>query len=345
MRLLRAGVGVVLGLVGGGPVPGRTALPKLIVVAPPGDTLRSVLPQFTIRANEIDPADRPLTLTLQLSERADFGGTPLLERSAVGDTMRAGPDRPLPAGLPHYRRARVRTSRGQDAVSEITGPRVTSAWARLVDPNSSRGVTLDSRRPKFIWSPAAIPPSLGAWNFALTVENVATRQRLQIGPIRDTTAIPTVDLETNSSYRWAVTSFLATGDSSVTRSDASFVIVEPGAPTVTLLYQNFPNPFPTPTSATTCIWFDLHRPTDATVTVHDIRGGLVRTIVPHGTLSGGFLPGRYGRGVVGSNTGCDLRFAWDGQGDDGKVAPTGVYLIRLKTDYSVSFKRALYRGR
>ncbi|MEP7343721.1 MAG: hypothetical protein ABI877_00580 [Gemmatimonadaceae bacterium] len=316
-----------------------------MVVAPAGDTLRNVVPQFTIRASEIDPADRPLTLTLQLSERADFTGTATFERSGVGDTLRVGPDRPLAAGIPLYWRARARTSRGQDVISDVAGPRVTSAWARLVDPNSSRGVTLDSRRPKFIWSPAAIPSSLGTWQFVVTVENVATRQSLRIGPIRDTTVIPAVDLESNSSYRWAVTSYLASGDTSVTRSDASFVIVEPGAPTVTLLYQNFPNPFPTPTSATTCIWFDLHRPTRATVTVHDIRGGLVRTIVPNSTLSGSFLPGRYGRGGLGSNTGCDARFAWDGRGDDGNAAPTGVYLIRLKTDYSVSFKRALYRGR
>jgi flagellar hook assembly protein FlgD len=123
------------------------------------------------------------------------------------------------------------------------------------------------------------------------------------------------------------------------------VIVEPGAPTVTLLYQNFPNPFPSSNSSTTCIWFDLHRATNATLTVHDIRGSLVRTIVPSAQVSGAFVPGRYGRGVVGSNSGCDSRFVWDGKSDDGTFAPMGVYLLRLKTDYSVSFKKALYRGR
>ncbi len=161
----------------------------------------------------------------------------------------------------------------------------------------------------------------------------------------DTSAVPTVDLETNSSYRWAVTSFFPAGDSAMTRSDASFVIVDAASPTVTLLYQNFPNPFPTAGSATTCIWFDLHRSTTVQVTVHDIRGGLVRTIIPNEAVRNDFSPGRYGRGTVGSNTGCDMRFVWDGRGDDGQPAPTGVYLIRLKTDYSVSFKRALYRGR
>lgn len=343
MRLVWASA--TLSLLGGRPVAERAAPPHLTVVAPVGDTLRSVLPQFTVRATEIDAADRPLTLTLQLSDRPDFVGPPVLERTGAGDSLRVAPDRPLPSGVALYWRARGRTARGVDVVSDITGPRVTSAWARLVEPNSSRGTTLDSRRPKFIWSPAVIPASLGAWQFKLAVENVATHQSLRIGPMRDTTAIPTADLETNTSYRWAVTSYLASGDTSVTRSAASFVIVEPGAPTVTLLYQNFPNPFPSSTSGTTCIWFDLHRATRATVTVLDIRGSLVRTVVPSSTVSGAFLPGRYGRAVVGSNTGCDLRFAWDGRADDGTTAPTGVYLIRLRTDYSVSFKRALYRAR
>ena len=323
----------------------RTAPPHLAVVAPAGDTLSSVLPAFTVRATQIDPADRPLALTLQLSDRPDFGGTLIFERTGSGDSLRVALDRPLVAGVAVYWRARGRTARGVDFASEMAGPRTTAAWARLVDPNSSRGVTLDSRRPRFIWSPASIPASLGGWQYLLSVENVATRQSLRVGPTRDTTAIPTADLETNSSYRWAVTSYLASGDSSVTRSAAGFVIVEPGAPTVTLLYQNFPNPFPTPASAGTCVWFDLHRATRVTVTVHDIRGGLVRSLVPSTTVSGAFLPGRYGRGGVGSNTGCDVRFSWDGRADDGSTAPTGVYLIRLKTDYSVSFKRALFRGR
>lgn len=321
------------------------ALPRLTVIAPPGDTLRLLLPQFVVRATEVDPADRPLTLTFQLSERADFGGTLLLERTGTGDSLRVAPERPVPGGVALYWRARARTARGQDAVSDVTGPRIASAWARLIEPNSSRGTTLDSRRPRFIWSPAPIPASLGTWQFVLTVENTATHQRLRLEPQRDTTAVPAVDLESNSSYRWSVTSYLGNGDSAVVHSGASFVIVEPGAPTATLLYQNFPNPFPSATSATTCVWFDLHRATTAQLTVIDIRGSLVRTIVPSAAVSGAFVPGRYGRGIIGSNTGCDPRFAWDGRTDDGRPAPTGVYLIRLKTDYGMSFKRAVYRGR
>jgi hypothetical protein len=321
------------------------AATRVTVIGPPGDTLRTVLPLFTVRASDVDPADQPLSLAVQVSERPDFAAPVLFEATGTGDSLRATPPRLLPGGRTIYWRARGRTARGTDLVSEVTGPRVTSAWTRLIDPNSIRGVTIDSRRPRFVWSPAPVPPSLGAWEFMVTIENVATRQAIRIGPIHDTTAVPTVDLETNSSYRWSVTAYLATGDSSTTRSAASFVIVDAGAPTVTLLYQNFPNPFPSSSTASTCIWFDLHRATTVTLTVLDIRGALVRTLVPSATVSGAFVPGRYGRGSVGSNTGCDSRFSWDGRADDGSIAPTGVYLVRLKTNYSVQFKRALFRGR
>lgn len=319
--------------------------PTVTVVGPTGDTLRTVLPLFIVRSTGLDPLDIPVTTTLQLSERPDFGGPLLLERVASGDSIRVTPDRPLPGGTTLYWRGKVRTARGQEFVSDIVGPRVAAAWANLVEPNSPRGLTLDTRRPKFIWSPAALPSTFGGWQFAVSIDNVANHQRIHLGPIRDTTVTPTVDLETNASYRWSVTSYLATGDSSVTRSASSFVIVEPGAPTITLLYQNFPNPFPTTTSATTCVWFDLHRATRVTLTVHTIRGDLVRTLIPSENVSGSFVPGRYGRGVVGSNNGCDTRFVWDGRTDAGTLAPTGVYLIRLRTDYAVLFKKALYRGR
>ncbi|MFN8572293.1 MAG: hypothetical protein U0132_09555 [Gemmatimonadaceae bacterium] len=324
---------------------GTATVARLTVAGPLGDTLRSVMPPFIVRATDVDPLDQPLTLTLQVADRPDFVTPLLYEVSGAGDSLRATPPRPLPGLHTIYWRARGHTARGTDILSDVTGPRVSAAWTRLIDPNSVRGVTIDSRRPRFVWSPATIPSSLGSWEFVVTIENVATRQAIRLGPTHDTTATPTVDLESNSSYRWSVTAYLSSGDSSTTRSDASFVIVDPGTPTVTLLYQNFPNPFPSSSSATTCTWFDLHRATRVTLTVLDIRGSLVRTLVPGPSVSGAFVPGRYGRGVVGSDSGCDARFAWDGRADDGSLAPTGVYLIRLKTDYSVQFKRALFRGR
>lgn len=126
-------------------------------------------------------------------------------------------------------------------------------------------------------------------------------------------------------------------------AQASGASQQASPPTVTLLYQNFPNPFPSPSSGVTCIWFDVHRSTIVRLSVHDIRGTRVRTLVPSFSVSGFFLPGRYGRGPTGTS-GCDARFSWDGRADDGSVAPTGVYLIRLQTDYTSITKKALFRG-
>jgi hypothetical protein len=117
-------------------------------------------------------------------------------------------------------------------------------------------------------------------------------------------------------------------------------------PATTLLYQNFPNPFPTPISPTTCVWFDLAQASQVNLTIHDIRGHLVRRIVPSSAITNNAFPaGRYGRIDAGSTVGCDGRFSWDGRDDRGSFVPTGVYLLRLKTDTYEGVKRILFRGR
>jgi hypothetical protein len=118
----------------------------------------------------------------------------------------------------------------------------------------------------------------------------------------------------------------------------------PARPAVTLLYQNFPNPFPTTESRTTCIWFDLDRVSTVTLTIHDVRGNLVRRILPATTGTPPLSPGRYGRASPSSGTGCDPMLTWDGRADDGSVVPRGVYLIRLRAAGTESIKKALFQG-
>ncbi|HSA54050.1 MAG TPA: hypothetical protein VLE53_00025 [Gemmatimonadaceae bacterium] len=115
-------------------------------------------------------------------------------------------------------------------------------------------------------------------------------------------------------------------------------------PAVTLLYQNFPNPFPTTTAAETCLSFDLHRPSRVSLTIHDIRGNLVRSIVPSPQVAADLAAGRYGRSVPGDAAPCDPRFLWDGRADDGRVVAPGAYLVRLRTESHESFRRMLFRG-
>ena len=116
-----------------------------------------------------------------------------------------------------------------------------------------------------------------------------------------------------------------------------------GRPAVTLLYQNFPNPFPNTASRATCIWFDLDRTTSVSLTIHDVRGNLIRTLLPNASSPPFLQPGRYGRGSS-SGPGCDPAFLWDGTAADGSVVPRGVYLIRLRAAGVQSIKKAVFQG-
>ncbi|NUO64054.1 MAG: hypothetical protein HOQ11_17490 [Gemmatimonadaceae bacterium] len=118
----------------------------------------------------------------------------------------------------------------------------------------------------------------------------------------------------------------------------------PGKPPVTLLYQNFPNPFPSATSPTTCLWFDLQSDASVTLGIYDLRGHLVRTIVPSGQVPARLVAGYYGRGGSVPAGGCDAHFAWDGRGSDGRNVPAGVYLARLGVNGSWQTRKIVFRG-
>ena len=117
-----------------------------------------------------------------------------------------------------------------------------------------------------------------------------------------------------------------------------------GRPTITLLYQNFPNPFPTGLSRVTCIWFDLNRTTSVSLTVHDVRGNLVRRLLPNASTPQFLQPGRYGRAAPTVDQGCDPALTWDGRASDGSIVPRGVYLIRLRAGSTQSIKKAVFQG-
>ena len=118
-------------------------------------------------------------------------------------------------------------------------------------------------------------------------------------------------------------------------------------PRTTILYQNFPNPFPAGGSLTTCVWFDLARTSDVLIEVLDIRGNVVRTLVPSRNIPGRLEAGRYGRvtGNLPDGFGCDDRFVWDGVAADGRTVPAGVYLLRMRTDGTEIVRRMLFLGR
>lgn len=118
-------------------------------------------------------------------------------------------------------------------------------------------------------------------------------------------------------------------------------------PRTTNLYQNFPNPFPAGGGLITCVWFDVARDTDVLVQVLDIRGNVVRTLVPSNAVPVNHSAGRYGRasGNLPDGFGCDERYAWDGVASDGRVVPAGVYLLHMRADGIEVVRRMLFLGR
>jgi alkaline phosphatase len=79
------------------------------------------------------------------------------------------------------------------------------------------------------------------------------------------------------------------------------------------LDQNFPNPF----NPSTTIAFDLARTEHVSLSVFDMQGRLVRTLVNEARAAGPYS-------VV-----------WDGVGDDGRRAASGSYVYRLESDSQV----------
>jgi hypothetical protein len=165
--------------------------------------------------------------------------------------------------------------------------------------------------------------------------------------VRDSTWRPPTDLQANTPYRWRVRATLPSGVSVQATSVGTFLVKDQPLPAVTLVYPNFPNPFPTATAFSTCIWFDVAEPgARIALDVTDLRGNLVRQLVPGPDGQQDFLPGRYGQGEPGTGSSCSNRFVWDGTGNDGRTVAPGVYLLRFQSGLQrATFRRMLFLGR
>lgn len=308
-----------------------------------GDTLREVNPLFVVRATPAAGGDAIRSVTLQIDDAADFR-SPIFELTENADLLSVRLARPLPHNTPLWWRASARTS--TEAFFSDVMTAASAPWVMLLDPNRPSGSFLGSRRPLFTWSGAPLTNPPGPWQYTLEIINVATRQVTRLGGLTDTVAASPIDLEFNASYRWAVSAMPADLTDSVrVESAGSFVIVDERIPRVTLLYQNFPNPFPTISVPHTCIWFDLHVNARVALEVLDLRGNHVRWIVPASGFGPLLSAGRYGRAVVDGSVGCDPRLTWNGATDEGRIAHPGVYLLRFRAGDVETVRKMLFRGR
>jgi hypothetical protein len=236
-----------------------------------------------------------------------------------------------------------------DSVTWDTGPIgefTVPAWVTLTAPDGPGGVTIRDPRPLFEWDSPGVssPPGPFTYDLEITRADDGVLES-EAHNLVGTDHTVTRDLERNTPYRWSVTARL--GEASyVAESQGTFLIIDDSAPSATLLFQNFPNPFPNQASgaSATCIWFDLARSGAVTLDVLDMRGHVVLNLVPGTEFDQVLEAGRYGRPDVGVTGTCDPRLAWDGRASDGASVPQGVYLIRLHTPEGTYFKRAVFMG-
>jgi len=323
---------------------------RTVTVQGPADNpLLDGIPAFSITAVGFQPGDFPLRYTLQIGTNIGFAtgivtDTTVLNVTAAQVTI--APRRLIPERSSVYWRAVVTTNTGLQVSSPVVGPRLTATWLTLLAPNNPNGSIVTAKRPTFTWTSARIDASAGRWQYELRIID-AHGTTVQVHRLDITSFVLPADLEGNTSYRWTLMGWTPAGDTARVQSAASFVVLDSTVPPATILFQNFPNPFPNARVAATCIWFDLQTAATVELQIMDLRGNHVRSIIPSANFpaSGTLAAGRYGRASEGSNSGCDPRLTWDGYADDGHPVPPGVYLIRLRAGGVETFRKALYKGR
>ncbi len=228
---------------------------------------------------------------------------------------------------------------GDLAVSESTavrGPDVVPQWVTQLTLAAPAGQSIRDSLPLFAWHAVPVPPPYGPFRFDVDVYPASRTPAEAVASARgitDTTFTPPQALERNLPYRWRVVARLATGDSSIVTSRGTFVVLDESVPSATVLFQNFPNPFPNAALGvtTTCFWFDVGQTGPVELAIYDLRGRLMRRLTPSAAAG---LPavldaGRYGRPAADAVGTCDPRFTWDGRDETGAYVRPGVYLYRL----------------
>ena len=327
----------------------------LTVEGPEGAVLSTITPRFTLKLRGISQTgSRPSLYTLFISRSASVEGS-FVETidAATSDTVvNMIVLRLLPNGTPSnpitiFWKARVTLANGTVIESDITGPRQVPLWLKLLSPkdSGSGGGTTENRRLTFVWQSAKLDPSFGPWtyDFQIFTDPPSPGSTVSAAPT-DTTFSPPQDLDANKQYKWRVTATVPkTRDQVSVASLGTFSIRDPSVPTATLLYQNFPNPFPTPVSFSTCFWFDIKAGgARVSLDILDLRGSLVKRIVTARDLPAGI----HGRGLEGSGSNCDQLYVWNGTDANGLTVPAGIYLARFTaTGTQPLFKKIVFRGR
>jgi subtilisin family serine protease len=322
------------------------AFPTGVEALAPLDSLASVTPTFSWDAGTPPPGVAPDTFRLQVG--TDTGLATLLLDSTVTSSSVTLPVA-LPPGTRLYWRVTARSALGTSERTPRTGPLIAPPWVTLRTLDAPSGESIRDSQPLFVWHapPVAAPP--GPFTFDLSVYPASEGPENPVIAVRgltDTTFRPAAPLEKNLPFRWRIVAHLGASDSSVVTSTGTFLVLDQAAPATTILFQNFPNPFPNRALGvmTSCIWFDIATAGEVSLDIYDIRGRLVRRLVPARDVPSRLDAGRYGRPAGNALGTCDPHFAWDGRDEQGAYVRPGVYLYRLSAPGFRDTKRIVFLG-
>lgn len=292
-------------------------------------TLRTLGPHFEWTAGRVNPLAGQIVYRLELADDPSF--TRILHADSVTDASTLGLTRAFGPGTSFWWRVVARTQDGIVRTTAPRGPFTVPEWVRLDTLAPASVVYIETARPKLKWSALPAPPPIGPLRYDVQILSARDGVVVQEVPnLRTDTVTLPVPLAYNHPYLWRVIARSPLGVADTAESVGSFVVTSRVLPPTTLLHQNFPNPFPRPELGLnrTRIWFDLEEQSVVELTIHDLRGHLVRRLIPdRGCGRVVLAPGLYGREEEGEIPCVQTR--WDGRDDSGRLMPRGVYIVRL----------------
>ena len=306
-----------------------------------GNVLTTLQPTFTWIAPLRHPS-MPVTFRVEVATDPNFENIVYVD--SVRDVTSLTVKRPLPAAPRLFWRVVAEAFPGVRRVTVAPTPFTMPDWVRLLEPEAGSFTT--TTRPTFRWRSLEAPSPIGPLTYELQVLNAQTGTIVQrvANLTSDSVELPQ-PLIPNVSYRWRViVASQVPGAVDTVESAGNFVVTTNEKPPATLLYQNFPNPFPRPDLgiSETQFWFDVTIATKIEVAIYDLRGRLVRNLIPANPSCGEITlePGQYGRAVVDTDP-C-IRTRWDARTNSGETVSRGVYILRLRAGGVDQIKRILY---
>lgn len=304
-------------------------------------SVTTLTPEFLWEAHSLDPRATPIAFRLQLSRDSTFG-TVAVEDTVV-DAFSGRLDRPLPPRSRLFWRVEARTAVGVDRRSAVEGPFTVPPWVALRTLDVPGGTTIDDPTPTLIWTAFDVTPPAGPLGFEVQILSDRDAEPLLAFPdLTERRFRVPEPLPFNTPLRWRVIARTPAGLADTATSTSPFVVTSRERPPVTILFQNFPNPFPERVGPRdTRIWFDLATPSEVHLAVYDIRGRLVRSLVPRQGCDAVVMEsGSYGRDE-GLGDPC-VQLRWDGRDERGREVAPGVYLLRLRAGSVENVRRMLF---